>query len=146
MDTKTLIKFDIPQVPYYYKVYGTILQNVERIILCSIQVVLSCFSHSFAALQRVTMYFHELSLPKCRVTACQIMQNMKDLKKSPKHMIVIINEDDVVLQDVANLLIWGMFSGIPLITICDQKGNHFKFYKICVVFWQTRQENGSQAS
>ena len=123
MDDKAILKLNIPQVPYHYKVYGAVLQNVERLILCSIQVVLSSFYHAFVVLQRLTIYLNEF--PIRRITACQIMENVKDLKKSPKHIVVVVNEEDIFLQDIANLLVWIMFSGISHVTICDRKGKLF---------------------
>ena len=120
MGSKTVLKLAIPQVSFHQEVYGNIFQNVEKLFLCSIHVVLSCIHHSFALLQTVFLYFNKL--PKHRVTACQIMDNAKRLKKHPKHIVLVINEDDISMPDVVNLIVWSVFSGISHVTLCDSKG------------------------
>lgn len=54
-----------------------------------------------------------------------IESHLKELKKLPKHLAVILSansENDVELQQLSNLVLWSLTTGVNFISFYDYKG------------------------
>ena len=111
------------RVPHVHEVYGAVFRSIQRLVYYCIHFTLSCMHYTLMLLQSIASFQH--SLPYRKLKATQVIEEAKKLTKSPKHMVVIINEDEINLLGVVDILVWSVLSGIPYITVCDSKG---KFY------------------
>ena len=107
-------------LPNYYKLYILTLRNIQKLILLSIHIFISVLNYTSNLSKAISI--NKLKFFINDTGTSKLIENAKKLEKSPKHLLVVIYENEINLNEVADILIWSLFSGIPCITLCDKNG------------------------
>ena len=104
----------------YHKFYIFTLRNIQKLILFSVYIFITVLYYASALSKSISL--HKLNFLLQYTGTAKIIENSKKLEKSPKHLLIIIQEDEINLYKVIDVLIWSLFSGIPCVTLCDKNG------------------------
>ena len=117
-----VLKLTFSKLLQMQKAYDGFSVCLKRCVLYTIHIALACLHHVMLMWKKIST--HKLQFIKSSSNAKRIIDNAKQLHKSPKHLVVIINEDNINICEVVDLLSWAVLSGITCLTISDKKGRY----------------------
>jgi len=58
----------------------------------------------------------------------KLNEDGKRLSKLPKHLALVVAEDEINCRNVANIVLWSFLLGVKNITVCDKHGEYIRVF------------------
>ena len=98
---------------------GIVKQLIYRLLLKLLHLLVTCAELVYGSVQRLTWHFSQAPVTPPLADICA---DGRQLAKRPEHLGVIIVEEDICWQTLADIILWSMAYGIQHVSLYDRSG------------------------
>lgn len=100
-----------------------VVEPAEKMLTVTIYSLILYILHGIYEMVRVIHTFYvRLSNYWIRDDLAKLSKDIKKLSKRPHHLVFMLGNEEPSFKDLANIVLWSISAGIPIISFYDHNG------------------------